>query len=51
MATFTAPPEPGGMIKRVKVCIGDEWTEMNFGRPIPRDEAMQRARQALEALA
>lgn len=49
MATFQPTPEE--LVSRVRVQIGKDWTEHNFGRPVSRAVAAQRARQILEALA
>lgn len=43
--------EPPELVKRVKVMIGDDWTEHSFACPVPRAQAVQRARLILEALA
>lgn len=43
--------KPIETVKRVKIQIGDEWSEVCFGKAIPREDAVVRARQILEAMA
>lgn len=44
-------PKPIETVRHVKVQIGAEWTAIDFGREVPREYAVQRAKEALEALA
>lgn len=43
--------EPVATVRKIKIEIGKEWVAIDFGREIPREEAMKRARQTLESLA
>jgi hypothetical protein len=39
------------LIREVKIVIGSEWTSVRFAEPIPRADAMKRARVILELMA
>ena len=44
-------PKHTETVRRIKIKIGKDWSAIDFGREIPRGEAMKRARQILETLA
>lgn len=43
----TAPPET---VRRIKIEIGKDWQAIDFGREIPREEAIARAQTILDTM-
>ena len=41
---------PDDSIMRIKVEVGRDSLAMTFGRPVPRDEALTRVREFIDAL-
>lgn len=49
MTVYQAPQEIE-TVRDIKVQIGDEWIAMKFARAVPHEEAVNRARAALDSM-